>query len=258
MKNQPLELNKNYIANKNLISRRNQDETVIIMKTDNANIFYKIDGLSGQIWQLFQTSANAQDVLNALVVRFNDLPKDKVESDFFGFFNQLLSGSFLETTQEAIPASKNADATSLLSKATAYTFGQIKEFDLAQIETEVLNESIYLDVFAGSDLRLKKDVKPLNNPLEKILSLDGVSFLWNENTASPGAPKNNQIGLVAQQVAATMPDLVKKDSATGILTVNYTKLTPYLVESIKELKVMIDVQNKKIEQLENTIQKLKH
>lgn len=258
MNKQNLDLSKNYATNKNLISRRNQDETVIIMKTDNANVFYKIDGLCAQIWHLFQTPANAQEILNAILTKFNDQSKDKIESDFFAFIGQLINFNIIVTTEETIPSTKQEDTSTLFSKVTTYTFGQIKEFDLAQIESEVLNESIYLDVFAGSDLRLKKDVQALENPLEKILSLDGISYLWNEKTAAESAPKNVQTGLVAQQVAAVMPDLVKRDEASGMLTVNYTKLTPYLVESIKELKNMIDAQNEKISQLENNLNKMKH
>ena len=258
MKNQNIDLNKSYATNKGLISRRNQDDTVIIMKTDNSNVFYKIDALSAQIWHLFQTPANAQDLLNILISKFSDLSKDNVESDFIGFITKLMEFNIIEATQEAVPSTKKDDASALLNKIATYSFGQIKEFNLAEIESEVLNESIYLDVFAGSDLRLKKDIEPLINPLEKILSLDGISYLWNENTASTAAPKNIQTGLVAQQVATVFPDLVKKDSATGMLAINYTKLTPYLIESIKELKNMIDAQNEKIIQLENDLRKMNH
>ena len=34
-----------------------------------------------------------------------------------------------------------------------YNFGGIKDCNLEQIENEVLNDSVYLDVFAGSDIR---------------------------------------------------------------------------------------------------------
>lgn len=258
MKNQNFDLNNSYSSNKSLISRRNQDDTVIIMNADSTNVFYKIDALAAQIWQLFQTAANPQNILNALTIKFSELPKEKIESDFVGFMTQLMTLKMLEIAVEAIPETKTDDILSLLNKLTVYSFGQIKEFDLAQIESEVLNESIYLDVFAGSDLRLKKDVEALINPLEKILSLDGITYLWDDTTADSTAPKNTQTGLVAQQVAAVMPELVKKDSTTGMLAINYTKLTAYLVESIKELKNMIDQQNVKIAQLEINLKNSKH
>lgn len=258
MKNQTIDLNKIYCSNKNLISRRNQDNTVIIMKLDDANAFYKISGVPANVWDLFQSSANAQDILNSLLAKFGATNAAQVTADFNNFIEKLLTLNFLEVSTEAVPPTKNNDATALFATVAEYTFGSIKEYDLAQIESEVLNESIYLDVFAGSDLRLKKDVTPLQNPLEKILSLEGISYLWNENTAGPNAPDTTQIGLIAQQVAAVMPDLVRKDEKTNLLAINYTKITPYLVESIKELKAMIDHQNQKISDLEENLKKLKH
>ncbi len=257
MQNQ-IQLNQVFCTSKNLISRRNQDDTVIIMKSDDANIFYKIDGVAASIWHLFQSPANAQSVLNHLQTQFSKISTENIATDFNTFILQLLEFDILQSTTESIPLSKEQDIVALFKTLKEYSFGQIKSFDLAQIETEVLNESIYLDVFAGSDLRLKKDVTPLKNSLDKILSLDGVSYLWNESTASAEAPKNQQIGLVAQQVALAMPELVKKDMSTGVLGINYTKLTPYLIESIKELKRIIDQQNNKIEALQAEITKMKH
>lgn len=255
MKNQNTDLNKIYCGNKNLISRRNQDNTVIIMKLDDANVFYKIDGLASNIWHLFQSPANAQNVFSAFTAKFNT---EEAQADFNSFFAKLIELKFLEITTENVPATKNQDAEALFASQADYNFGKIKDYDLAQIESEVLNESIYLDVFAGSDLRLKKDVTPLENPLQKVLALEGISYLWNETALNSKAPTNPQVGLIAQQVASVIPDLVKKDTATNLLAINYTKITPYLVESIKELKSLIDQQNEKISNLESELKKLKH
>ncbi|MEQ1722461.1 MAG: tail fiber domain-containing protein [Pseudobdellovibrio sp.] len=255
MENQNMHLDKVYCGNKNLISRRNQDNTVIIMKLDDANVFYKIDGLASNIWHLFQSPANAQNVFAAFTAKFNT---DEAKSDFNTFFAKLNELNFLVTTTENVPATKNQDIEALFAAQADYNFGKVKDYDLAQIESEVLNESIYLDVFAGSDLRLKKDVHPLENSLQKILALEGISYLWNETALKSNAPTNSQIGLIAQQVASVIPDLVKKDAATNLLAINYTKLTPYLVESIKELKSIIDQQNEKISNLESELKKLKH
>ena len=127
MKNQNFDLNKSYITNKDQVSRRNQDDTVIIMKTDNTNVFYKIDGLSAQIWHLFQTAAMPQEVLNALFARFSDQPTDKVQSDFIGYFTQLIAFDIVKECNEAIPSSKKEDAVTLFNAVIVYNFGQIKE-----------------------------------------------------------------------------------------------------------------------------------
>lgn len=47
-----------------------------------------------------------------------------------------------------------------------YHFGGIKTYSLEEIEKEVLNDNVYLDVFAGSDLRFKENIRPLSNVLK--------------------------------------------------------------------------------------------
>lgn len=133
----------------------------------------------------------------------------------------------------------------------SYYFGGIKEFSLEQIESEVLNESIYLDVFAGSDLRLKTNVKEIPHSLESLKKLDVIKYNWtpdvqNDLTVGHG----EQVGLVAQQVAEIFPELVKKDEKSGYLAVNYQKLTAHLLVAIKELSHQVEIQNQRINKLE--------
>jgi len=126
--------------------------------------------------------------------------------------------------------------------------------------------------YFGSDKRLKKDIKSINNPLEKILKLDGIKFNFkdpintrnNSDTVNindtvdinPEIMKeiNNEkqrmrIGLIAQDVEKVVPDVVRtmKD---GTKAIAYTDLIPLLVEAMKE-------QQKEIEQLKFEINSLK-
>lgn len=143
---------------------------------------------------------------------------------------------------------------------SAYYFGSLKEYNLEQIESEVLSESIYLDVFAGSDLRLKSDVNEMRTALASIKKLDAISYSWNPEinnhlTAHTGG---QQVGLVAQQVADVFPELVRKDESTGFLTINYSRLTTHLLVALKEVSEQVELQNKKIIALEDKIEKLKN
>lgn len=81
----------------------------------------------------------------------------------------------------------------------------------------------------GSDLRLKKDIHPLQNSLFKITQLTGYNYYWINETSDRGL----QTGVIAQEVQKLFPDLVKEDNA-GMLSVNYSGLIPVLIESIKE------------------------
>lgn len=81
-----------------------------------------------------------------------------------------------------------------------------------------------------SSITLKENVKPIENALDKILQLAGVIYDRKDGSSY------NEAGLIAEQVNEILPDLVTKDEKGNPLGVKYTKLTAYLIESIKEIK----------------------
>jgi len=78
-----------------------------------------------------------------------------------------------------------------------------------------------------SDLRLKRDLTIIPGALDKLLELHGYYYFWKN-----GADQTRQLGVVAQEVEALFPELVKTDS-TGIKTVDYAKLSAVLIEAVK-------------------------
>lgn len=246
-------MNNSYIVSKEIVGRKNQDNTVIIMKLDDSKIFYKINGLAALIWSFFQSPASEPLILQAFQKKFTNSAND-FHAEISSFIQSLLEKSLLVVAQEPIPSTKADDIDAAVALISSNEFGSVKEFDLEQIENEVLNQSIYLDVFAGSDLRIKKDVSEIQNALAKIQKLDGIHFHWDTVVNSHiSKPSGRQSGLVAQQVFENMPELIQKDTDTGYMAVNYTKIIPYLVESIKELKVLCDKQSDEIKILKKTI-----
>lgn len=93
----------------------------------------------------------------------------------------------------------------------------------------------------NSDERLKKNITPLDNSLEKILQVGGYHYQWNEDYRD----QSIQTGLLAQQIETTMPELVST-SAEGVKSVNYSGMIPYLVEAMKELKAQNDLLKKEV------------
>ncbi len=88
----------------------------------------------------------------------------------------------------------------------------------------------------ASDLRYKKDIQPLENALENIQRINGVSYHWkNEEFPDRNFPNQNQIGFIAQDLEKIYPEMVFTD-AKGYKSVDYARLTPVLVEALKELK----------------------
>jgi hypothetical protein len=88
-----------------------------------------------------------------------------------------------------------------------------------------------------SDQRLKKEIRPLENSLDKITQLEGVNFKWKKPANEKLA--GEQVGFIAQQVEKVFPELVltKED---GYKSVQYSALVSPLVESVKSLKRMFD------------------
>ncbi|WP_378173345.1 tail fiber domain-containing protein [Aquimarina sp. SS2-1] len=97
----------------------------------------------------------------------------------------------------------------------------------------------------NSDRRLKVNITPLKSTLEKIEYINGVNYVWKDTKKRGDAL---QLGVIAQEVQAQYPELVKEDEE-GILSVNYNGLVPVLLEAIKELKSELEVserQNKNL------------
>ncbi len=97
-----------------------------------------------------------------------------------------------------------------------------------------------LKYFKVSDVRFKKDIRPLENALENILKLRGVNYKWKvDEFPGKGFTEDGQIGFIAQELEEVYPGLVHTDSE-GFKSVSYEKLTAVLVEAIKELKAEND------------------
>ena len=102
--------------------------------------------------------------------------------------------------------------------------------------------SVSAGVLACSDIRYKKDVSQLNNSLLNILKLNGVTYNWKVNEfPNKHFTNDKQIGFIAQELEKVYPEVVNTDNE-GYKSVDYSKLTPILVEALKEQQKIIDSQ----------------
>lgn len=107
--------------------------------------------------------------------------------------------------------------------------------------------AVKADAFESkSDKALKKNVQPIENPLAKVKSLNGISFEWKDND-------KKSIGLIAQDVEKVLPELVSTSSKDGLKSVSYGNIVALLVEAVKEQDRHIQEQDKKIEELEKKL-----
>ena len=87
-----------------------------------------------------------------------------------------------------------------------------------------------------SDERLKENIQVVDNALDKVSQLKGVTFDWKKDG-------EHSAGLIAQDVEKVLPSAVKEkelplksDDGVEYKTVEYSQVTSLLVEAIKELK----------------------
>ena len=107
---------------------------------------------------------------------------------------------------------------------------------------------------ACSDMRYKKNIQPVTNALNNLLLIHGIYYNWDkEKFSDKGFGDERQIGFSAQEVEKLFPEIVKTD-INGYKSIDYTRLTPILVEAVKEQQSLIENQNKKIEQLQQQSQ----
>lgn len=103
-------------------------------------------------------------------------------------------------------------------------------------EVYAASNSLYLPIII-SDVRLKKDISPLSNGLDRVLQLQPVSYKWK-------GTDRQVLGLIAQDVHNIIPEAIVQK--TGVNMIDYAGVISLLVQAIKE-------QQKEIEMLKKTL-----
>ena len=117
---------------------------------------------------------------------------------------------------------------------------------------------------SASDVRLKTNIKVIDNPIEKIKKIRGVTFDWVDNITSEydfHPDSMHETGVIAQEIQEVIPDAVatapfngnytkKSGTDNNYLTVKNEKIIPLCIEAIKKLTA-------KVEALESEVNTLK-
>jgi hypothetical protein len=173
-------------------------------------------------------------------------------------------------TSTSFNGSANVTAVSAIQ---ANTIGNTEIVNTADIQIASLGVNTAASGTAGqirstgditahySDDRLKIRLGNIQNSLNKVVSLNGFNYIENSLANSFGYNTGETfVGVSAQEVQKILPEAVKaapfdinaegaSKSGENYLTVQYEKIIPLLVESIKELKVIVDTQQKEINKL---------
>lgn len=100
-----------------------------------------------------------------------------------------------------------------------------------QPSTGTLSSTLFNET---SSIALKENFDPIVNALDKILKLQAYTYDRKDGSIK------GEAGLVAEDVNAIIPNIVQKDANGNPVSIAYQRLTAYLIESIKELKLEID------------------
>ena len=91
--------------------------------------------------------------------------------------------------------------------------------------------------YYSSDAQFKDNVETLEGALDKVKAIRGVRFDWNDKQ---DVYTGHDIGVIAQEVQAVLPELVHHRDHSNSLAVDYVKLTAVLIEAVKELSAKVD------------------
>ena len=175
------------------------------------------------------SSAQADKLANITVSSGTDL--DELTS--------IANGAVQASTASSISGAKTFSAAVTISdttQSTNKTSGAVKIAGGVGI-AKTLNVGEDVVAYASSDKRYKDNLQAITNPIDKVKSLTGYTFTWNDKHKQFNG--NNDIGVVAQEVERVLPEIVDTRD-NGYKAVKYEKMVALLIEAVKDQQEQID------------------
>ncbi|RLD90949.1 MAG: hypothetical protein DRJ09_02695, partial [Bacteroidetes bacterium] len=101
-----------------------------------------------------------------------------------------------------------------------------------------------------SDRRWKTNITKIDNPITKLQNINGYYYNWKSSK-----DKSRQVGVIAQEVESVLPEIVSTDE-NGYKSLDYSKLTPLLIEAVKQQQKTITELQQKLQEMETLKQRL--
>jgi hypothetical protein len=121
-----------------------------------------------------------------------------------------------------ITTATSGTVTAANTSSTRFTF---------QPSTGTLTATILVE---SSSIALKENFRPIEDALDKILNLTGMIYDRKDGS------QKDEAGMIAEDVNSVIPNVVGKDDQGRPATIAYQRLTAYLIEAVKSLKLEID------------------
>lgn len=101
------------------------------------------------------------------------------------------------------------------------------------------------DVYIRSDVRLKSNLVELKDALSKVEQLKGYIY-DKKHKIEDETPSSREAGLIAQDLQKVLPEAVKENKETGMLTISPSSVNALLVQAINELRERMEAIERKI------------
>lgn len=158
-----------------------------------------------------------------------------------------VSAMFVNSSNQLVIAAGAVDQINLNKKV--YVNGVALGVNVAPSATAGrIDASNDIVAYSTSDERFKENITPIPNALDKVKTLTGVEFDWRKETKDYHGYVGHDVGVIAQQVKAVLPEAVRTN-ANGYLAVRYEKLIGLLIEGMKEQQAQIDELKAKLDGL---------
>ena len=106
-----------------------------------------------------------------------------------------------------------------------------------------------IDFVGNSSIRWKRDIQLISDPVEKVNALRGIYFNWDEDHGG-----HHDIGMIAEEVGKIIPEIVVYEgNGIDAYGMDYSKITPLLIEAIKAQQKEIESLRARLEKIEEKI-----
>ncbi len=117
------------------------------------------------------------------------------------------------------------------------------------VNMDIAGEIHANSIFEPADGRLKENISPISNSLDKVLRLRGVTYNWKVgNFPEMQFSADPVVGFIAQDVEPILPEVVSQMS-NGRYVIDYGRVVPVLVEALKELHYNADQVQAEVDQV---------
>ena len=139
----------------------------------------------------------------------------------------------------SLAASKNLKFAS--SRLGINLSGSSATHGLTLPDSSTVEGQIKANAFVSySSIRFKKDVQKLENAMDIINQLEGVSYKWKDT-------EKQDYGFIAEEVGRILPDIVEWEDDENATSIDYIKIISFLVEAVKYQHHKLNELTEKIE-----------